>query len=282
MVTLKLPAGKKQEVLLSPYSLTMAGPGYRFEVGRFSYAVLARAHMFLSPDDDAALRVGAFCEFSTDAMLVIGGEHRNDSLFNVTFGASQTIKSMMDHDNRRLAQTYAATSITIGDNVILSKRAIVLDGATVGSGCVIAAGAIVTSECALLGIYGGIPARRLRDRFPEGRAEIYTATRWWDVHAHDLVRLPLLLNRLERGEITLDDFRGSVGYLHKRPVVHLACEGGQSGGVAIKGVSHYTIDGTKIDDTDTVTKLNRYFAQGWDKSDTLQWSPDIFHAMGLV
>lgn len=45
----------------------------------------------------------------------------------------------------------------------LGARATLLPGVTVGEGCVVASGAVVTSDCLPHGLYGGVPARRLRD-----------------------------------------------------------------------------------------------------------------------
>lgn len=53
--------------------------------------------------------------------------------------------------------------VTIGDGVWVGLNAVVLPGVTVGSGCVIAAGAVVAADCAANGLYGGVPARRLKD-----------------------------------------------------------------------------------------------------------------------
>jgi maltose O-acetyltransferase len=41
--------------------------------------------------------------------------------------------------------------------------ATILPGVTIGEGCVIAAGAVVTRDCEPDGLYGGLPARRIRD-----------------------------------------------------------------------------------------------------------------------
>jgi maltose O-acetyltransferase len=53
--------------------------------------------------------------------------------------------------------------ITVGDGVWIGARAVLLPGVSVGSGCVIAAGAVVTEDCAPDGLYAGVPARRIRD-----------------------------------------------------------------------------------------------------------------------
>lgn len=53
--------------------------------------------------------------------------------------------------------------IVVGYGVWIGARAVILPGVTIGSGCVIAAGAVVADDCAPNGLYGGIPARRLKD-----------------------------------------------------------------------------------------------------------------------
>jgi acetyltransferase-like isoleucine patch superfamily enzyme len=54
-------------------------------------------------------------------------------------------------------------AITIGDRVWIGAATLVLPGVTIGNGCVLAAGAVITSDCAPRGVYAGIPARRVKD-----------------------------------------------------------------------------------------------------------------------
>lgn len=53
--------------------------------------------------------------------------------------------------------------ITIGDGAWLGSGVTVLPGVTIGAGCVIAAGAVVTKDCSPHGLYGGIPAKLIRE-----------------------------------------------------------------------------------------------------------------------
>jgi maltose O-acetyltransferase len=53
--------------------------------------------------------------------------------------------------------------IHIGAGCWLGADAAVLPGVTIASGCVIAAGAVVRSDCDANGLYAGVPARRVRD-----------------------------------------------------------------------------------------------------------------------
>jgi maltose O-acetyltransferase len=50
--------------------------------------------------------------------------------------------------------------ITIGNGVWIGANSTILPGVTIGDGCVIAAGAVVTKDCKPNGLYLGVPARR--------------------------------------------------------------------------------------------------------------------------
>jgi maltose O-acetyltransferase len=52
--------------------------------------------------------------------------------------------------------------ISIGDGCWLGTRVTVLPGVTIGDGCVIAAGSVVTGDCGPNGLYAGSPAKRIR------------------------------------------------------------------------------------------------------------------------
>lgn len=54
-------------------------------------------------------------------------------------------------------------STSIGDGCWLGANVVVLPGVTVGRGCVIAAGAVVTRDCGPNGVYAGVPAERKRE-----------------------------------------------------------------------------------------------------------------------
>lgn len=54
--------------------------------------------------------------------------------------------------------------IVIGDDVWLGANVVVLDGARIGRGCVVAAGSVVRGELDAYSIYAGAPAKRVRSR----------------------------------------------------------------------------------------------------------------------
>ena len=74
---------------------------------------------------------------------------------------------------------------TLGDNVLVGMGAIVMDDAVVGSNSVIAAGAVVLpgTQIEAGSIYGGMPARRLKDIGPEMMEVIARTARNYPMYA---------------------------------------------------------------------------------------------------
>jgi maltose O-acetyltransferase len=63
----------------------------------------------------------------------------------------------------RRAGKRTAAPVRIGDGTWIGTAAVVLPGVTIGSGCVVSAGAVVNRDCEPDGLYAGVPARRVRD-----------------------------------------------------------------------------------------------------------------------
>jgi len=53
----------------------------------------------------------------------------------------------------------------IGDDVWIGYGAIIMSGVHIGSGCIIASGAVVTKDTEPYTIYGGVPAKKISERF---------------------------------------------------------------------------------------------------------------------
>ncbi len=59
--------------------------------------------------------------------------------------------------------------VIVGDDVWIGYGSIVLSGVKIESGCIIAAGSIVTKNTEAYGIYAGSPAKRISNRFNSER-----------------------------------------------------------------------------------------------------------------
>ena len=78
----------------------------------------------------------------------------------------------------------------IGHDVWIGHGAIILPGRNVGTGAVIAAGAIVTRDVPAYTIVAGNPAKIIRRRFDERTEERLKALGWWN-WSHEALRSAL-------------------------------------------------------------------------------------------
>jgi acetyltransferase-like isoleucine patch superfamily enzyme len=91
---------------------------------------------------------------------------------NVNFSSGVWVWTMQ-HDKDSADFAAEAAPVVIGDRAWLSCRTTVLPGVTIGTGAVVCAGAVVTSDVAPYTVVGGVPAKPIGDR---SRDLTYTLT----------------------------------------------------------------------------------------------------------
>jgi acetyltransferase-like isoleucine patch superfamily enzyme len=97
---------------------------------------------------ETKIRLGKYCFLAGQCYLVAGGNHAfDDTAVPIMFQPS-----------------YSKGGILVGEDVWLGAGVIVLDGANVGKGTVVGAGAVVTESLPEYCIAVGSPAQKVRDR----------------------------------------------------------------------------------------------------------------------
>jgi len=116
-----------------------------------------------------------FANFFNPQNIVIGqdtiiGDHCFlDGRAPLTIGshvgiASQVLIYNDEHDLHSSDYGNSFGPVTIGDYVFVGPRAIILPNVTIGTGAVVAAGAVVTKNIPDFEIWGGVPAKKISDR----------------------------------------------------------------------------------------------------------------------
>jgi phosphonate metabolism protein (transferase hexapeptide repeat family) len=95
-----------------------------------------------------------------------------------------------EEPDSRFFEARAARRVTIGHDVWIGHGAIIRPEVTIGHGAVVGAGAVVTRDVAPYTVVVGVPAEKLRRRFPKQVARRLTELAWWDWD-HDRLRLAL-------------------------------------------------------------------------------------------
>lgn len=92
--------------------------------------------------------IGKFTIFAND-VSIIGGDHRYDVVgLPIVLSGRAEIKPTK-----------------IGCDCWVGAHSIINCGVNIADGCIIAAGAVVSKDTEPYGIYGGVPARRIKNRF---------------------------------------------------------------------------------------------------------------------
>jgi len=74
---------------------------------------------------------------------------------------------LFDHAEQAIRlQGVTQKGINIGSNCWIGSKVTVLDGVSIGDGCVVAAGAVVTKNFPAGAVLAGVPARMIKSRFP--------------------------------------------------------------------------------------------------------------------
>lgn len=140
--------------------------------------VIVRPHQLRGVD---RIRIGADCAIFEGAWLAVEegggpltigertylghGVHLH-SIDPVTIGSGCVLAdgvyvTSTDHDRLDRHRTHGTGPVTIGDDVFLGQRVVVLGGVTIGNRATVAAHAVVTRDVAAGSVVGGVPARPL-------------------------------------------------------------------------------------------------------------------------
>lgn len=139
--------------------------------GDYSYAV-----------NDAEVVYTSIGKFTSIGPLVglNPGNHpmHRASQSHFTYRSWQYFEDATDEDE--LIDWRRDARVTIGHDAWIGRAAIVLPGRTVGTGAVVAAGAVVTKDVLPYTIVAGNPAEIIRPRFNANTATRLLQLAWWD------------------------------------------------------------------------------------------------------
>lgn len=122
--------------------------------------------------------IGKFCGIGP-GVIVNPGIHPSRDFVS----AHPTFYSTSFRCHNRFAEHQAIEEhghVNIEHDVWIGANVIILPNITVGTGAIIAAGAVVTKNVEPYTIVGGVPAKRIRFRFEPEQIEKLLASEWWN------------------------------------------------------------------------------------------------------
>lgn len=124
--------------------------------------------------DISDVHIGKYCSIAQNVIIDCGWHHRTDFVttypLNVFF---EKLEHITGHPKSK-------GDVVIGSDVWIGEGAIIMGGIVIGHGAVVGAGAVVTKDVSPYDIVAGIPAKKIRSRFPKETIDALLKIRWWD------------------------------------------------------------------------------------------------------
>lgn len=141
-------------------------------IGRGTYGLDRNSFAGLSPD--CPVSIGHYCSFGPEIMIFCKTDHRVD------LPSTYPIRTLLSEPGKGNRDAITRGPITIGNDVWIGARAMILSGVTIGDGAVIGAGAVVSRDVAPFTVNAGVPARQIRNRFTPAQAAALAEIAWWN------------------------------------------------------------------------------------------------------
>ena len=148
--------------------------------------------LFNYPEFGDHLMIGKFCQIASGTKFIMGpANHRLCSVttypFNV-FGGEWTNRTPP-----HMEQLPRKGNTVIGNDVWIGRESVIMPGVKIGDGAIIAGYSVVAKDVPAYTVFGGNPAKFIKNRFDDELTALLLKFRWWDLAPEALVDfLPLL------------------------------------------------------------------------------------------
>jgi acetyltransferase-like isoleucine patch superfamily enzyme len=164
-------------------------------MGRFTYSGSISIRQW---GEGANLTIGQFCSLADGLTIFLGGNHRVD--WATTFPFGHVFASYIGR-TAILGHPSTKGDVEIGNDVWLGSGTTILSGVVIGDGAVVAAGSMITKSIGAYEIWGGNPARKIKDRFPREVSDGLLALQWWNLPIKTVSDLAPILSQPPTVEI---------------------------------------------------------------------------------
>lgn len=126
------------------------------------------------------VNIGSFCSFGENVVFFT---ENNDTNYIATQGYVYRALLNQNHPGEESSIKSPERTkgpIIIGNDVWIGDNVFVMSGVTIGDGACIAAGSIVTKDVDPYSIVGGIPAKKIKNRFNTNVIDFLLQLEWWN------------------------------------------------------------------------------------------------------
>jgi virginiamycin A acetyltransferase len=143
------------------------------------------------------LIIGKFCALARDVKFIMNGaNHKLDGFSTYPF---QIFGNGWERVMPQIEELPYKGNTVIGNDVWIGYEAVIMPGVQVGDGAIIAAKSVVVSDVAPYTIFGGNPAKRIRQRFDDEVVKALLEVAWWN---WDMGKITRNLEKIVAADIT--------------------------------------------------------------------------------
>ena len=126
------------------------------------------------------VEIGKFCSISSNVQIGLGPHPSR--IFVSTYPAFYSNENPGCPIAFRESKIFddAAPRSILGNDIWIGANVIIPGGIRVGTGAIVAAGAVVVKDVPPYAIVGGNPAKIIRYRFTEDQIQLLLESKWWD------------------------------------------------------------------------------------------------------
>jgi acetyltransferase-like isoleucine patch superfamily enzyme len=164
------------------------------KIGKHTYGF---ENISVAWQQDQMVTVGAFCSLAGNLNIQLGGNHNSNWVTTYPFGhvpnSDWDVLPVGGHPKQ-------SRKVEIGNDVWIANNVTLMGGVSIGDGAIIAMNSHVTRNIPPYEVWGGNPAKKIKDRFPEEIKSKLLELKWWNLPDNFIESLiPLLVQ-----EPTLD------------------------------------------------------------------------------
>ena len=139
--------------------------------------------------------IGRYCSLGARITTALGShpvDGKHAALHTAFYSADKihgfSYASKDSYECEKYIDEKAGIQVSIGNDVWIGNDVILIEGVRIGDGAVVAAGAVVTKDVEPYAVYGGVPAVKIRDRFPADKSKKLLELKWWDMDEAALIK----------------------------------------------------------------------------------------------
>lgn len=130
--------------------------------------------------------IGKYCSIAPNVKVIVGTHPSKKFVstcpvfYSTRQGRGFSYVEKQKFEEFQFLDSKNRISVIIGNDVWIGANVTILQGVKIGDGAIIAAGAVVIHDVEPYTIVGGVPAKKIRDRFTDEQKEVLQNVQWWN------------------------------------------------------------------------------------------------------